>query len=731
MPMMSAYSRTKYTVFCVVFTAAAALALFTGVPTLIKGIFSLMYAVGNGALIGKKILPEERFGWRMFFGTMVFVSALTVIGAVTYLLFRLDTMTVRLLLLIVPFAGVFLPRSTAPDDAVFSKPEIAPEQDDRSLAKKVAGMLLGATYVAVIGYGITLLMTATTELTLRSPWDVVPRMFFIIVFLAALGIFTLTYTGISRGLSAIIPAAFLTMLGTLVAVIVYDVGFGFDPFIHQAAESTIFTEGVITPKPFYYLGQYALVTFIARLIGGHVVLIDKFLVPIFASTIVPVAYWSLKRSFGWKPRIALAAALGTLMIPLSSFIMTTPQGLANILMLLTAFLALPAVTRQAFPRTVLLLFGITAATIHPLAGIPLLLFVGIILFLTTYGRLQGSHEIGRKMILAEIILIGSIALPGIFLLNSLISSSAGVRFDTETISSPSAVIEQLVTDDGIESRQFKAVFDLVYFWRTHRTATILLLALVAVFLLRRNRKVATIYAVSFIVFAANYVLLKTLITFPFLIEYEQSSYADRILELAVFLASPLAIYTFGRALRRIDASYPALKIGVAVMVATLITSSVYLAYPRRDSYESSRGWSTSAADVEAVRLISADASGADFVTLANQSVSAAAIREFGFRSYFPSQDGSRPGELFYYPIPTGDALYDVFLDMNEKLGDPDVARDAMRLTGVETVYYVVNHYWWNAQAIIISAQRTADEWWNINDKVSIFKYTKRILTATR
>lgn len=728
---MSAYSRTKYTVFCAVFTVAAVLALFTGFPTLIKGIFSLIYAFGNGALIGKKMLPEERFGWRVFFGTMVFVSALTTIGAVTYFLFRLDTMTVRLLLLIVPFAGILLPRSTPPSDAVFRRPETAKEQDDRSPAKKFAGILLGVTYVALIGYGITLLMTAVTELTIRSPWDVVPQMFFIIVFLASLGIFTLTYSGISQGLSAIIPAAFLTMLGTLVAVIVYGIGFGFDPFIHQATESIIFTEGVITPKPFYYLGQYALVTFIAKLIGGHVVLIDKFLVPILASTIVPVAYWSLTRSFGWRPRIALAAAIGTLMLPLSSFIMTTPQGLANILMLLTAFLALPAVTRQAFPRTALLLFGVTAATIHPLAGIPLLLFVGIILFLTTYGRLQGTHEIGRKLILAEIILIGSIALPGIFLLNSLISSSAGIQFDTETIRSPSAVIEQLVTDDGIESRQFKAVFDLVYFWRTYRTATILLLALVAVFLLRRNRKVATIYAVSFIVFTANYVLLKTLVKFPFLIEYERSNYADRILELAVFLASPLAIYAFGRALRRIDTSYPALKIGVAVMVATLITSSVYLAYPRRDSYESSRGWSTSAADIKAVRLISEDASGVDFVALANQSVSAAAIREFGFRSYFLSQDGSKPGELFYYPIPTGDALYAVFIDMNEELGDPDVARDAMRLTGVDTVYYVVNHYWWNAQAIVVSAQRTADEWWNIDDKVYIFRYTERNLATTR
>lgn len=727
--MMSAYSRTKYTVFCAVFTGAAALALFTGAPTLIKGIFALTYAMGNGMLVGKKILPNERFGWRVFFGTLTFIAALTVIGAVTYLLFRLDTTVVRLLLLIFPFIGIFLPKSTPPDETVFSKTVIAPQDDGRPVTRRILGMLLGTVYIIIIGYGITLLMEAATELTIRSPWDVVPRMFFIIVFLAALGIFTLAYSGVSRGLSAIIPAAFLTMLGTLVAVIVYDVGFGFDPFIHQATESTIFIEGIVTPKPFYYLGQYALVTFIAKLIGGHVVLIDKLLVPIFASTIIPVAYWSLSRSFGWKPRIALAAALGTLMIPLSSFIMTTPQGLANILMLLTAFLALPAVTKRSFPRTVLLLFGITAAVIHPLAGIPLLLFVGIIIFLTTYGRLQGAHEVGRKMILAEIIIIGSIALPGIFLLNSLISSSAGVQLDTESISSATAVIGQLVTDDGIESRQFKAVFDLVYFWRTQRTAMILLLALIAVFLLRRNRKVATIYAVSFIVFTANYVLLKTLITFPFLIEYEQSNYADRILELSVFLASPLAIYAFGRTLRRIDASYPALKIGVALMVATLVTSSVYLAYPRRDSYESSRGWSTSMADVEAVRLISEDASGADFVTLANQSVSAAAIREFGFRSYFPSQDESTPGELFYYPIPTGDALYGVFLDMNEALGDPNVARDAMRLTGVDTVYYVVNHYWWNAQAIIISAGRTADEWWNIDDKIYIFKYIKPILAT--
>jgi hypothetical protein len=110
------------------------------------------------------------------------------------------------------------------------------------------------------------------------------------------------------------------------------------------------------------------------------------------------------------------------------------------------------------------------------------------------------------------------------------------------------------------------------------------------------------------------------------------------------------------------------------------------------------------------------------VVLANQAISAAAVREFGFRQYFQSQDADRPGEHFYYPIPTGQPLYQDFLAMNELDGARGQAEKTMRFADVDTVYYVVTNYWWQAQGKIVNAKREADTWWALDDQVWVFKY---------
>ena len=52
------------------------------------------------------------------------------------------------------------------------------------------------------------------------------------------------------------------------------------------------------------------------------------------------------------------------------------------------------------------------------------------------------------------------------------------------------------------------------------------------------------------------------------------------------------------------------------------------------------------------------------------------------------------------------------------------AKDAMDVVGVNTLYYVVNRYWYGAQKITISAKKEADTWWSIDDQDYVFKYTR-------
>ena len=118
--------------------------------------------------------------------------------------------------------------------------------------------------------------------------------------------------------------------------------------------------------------------------------------------------------------------------------------------------------------------------------------------------------------------------------------------------------------------------------------------------------------------------------------------------------------------------------------------------------------------MKAVYLIDQMGHEDNYLVLANQSVSAAAIWSFGFKRYY--------GDTFYYPIPTGGELYDYFLTMND-LPDRDTAEAAMSLVEAEKLYYVVNDYWWQAPRIIETAKRTANSWISVDQgQVYIFEY---------
>jgi len=158
----------------------------------------------------------------------------------------------------------------------------------------------------------------------------------------------------------------------------------------------------------------------------------------------------------------------------------------------------------------------------------------------------------------------------------------------------------------------------------------------------------------------------------------------------------------------------------------LLSCSLYFSYPRYDDYYNSRSFSTSQADVDAVNWINQDAGNTDFIVLANQQVSAAALREFGFQKYYkiPSPyQGEGESEVFYYPIPTGEKLYQYYLNMVDKNADKKTALQAADLVGADTVYFVINNYWFGFEKILAEARLGADKTQSIdNGKIFVFKY---------
>jgi hypothetical protein len=153
------------------------------------------------------------------------------------------------------------------------------------------------------------------------------------------------------------------------------------------------------------------------------------------------------------------------------------------------------------------------------------------------------------------------------------------------------------------------------------------------------------------------------------------------------------------------------------LLVALAASGFYLAYPRRDAYETSRGFNVGNADINAVQLIEQWAGAEPYIVLANQSVSAAAIQELGFRYY----DG-----LFFYPIPTGEKLYEKFLLMNES-PSRETASQASALfkeEKIKIVFFVVNNYWYRAARIMETAKTNADSWKTVGElgQVVVFRY---------
>ena len=153
-----------------------------------------------------------------------------------------------------------------------------------------------------------------------------------------------------------------------------------------------------------------------------------------------------------------------------------------------------------------------------------------------------------------------------------------------------------------------------------------------------------------------------------------------------------------------------------VLIAFFVTASHYFSYPRFDNYFNSHGFSTSPSDIKAVRIIDEMGGDNNYIVLANQQVSAAALSEFGFKKYYKN-------DIFYYPIPTASPLYQYYLKMAYEKPDKKTALAAADSVGADKVFFVINKYWTKFPKIADEAKEEADEWKEVdNGQVFIFTY---------
>jgi len=672
-------------------------------PNPLFGLVLLMLCIGFfGLIIGSRILIKYQRIEQILWGSLIAWAIIGIFLTVCYYFWELSPIAMWLSWLPLAILGfIFVPVPMYIDQFT----------GKNTLATKIMLSVLFVGLGVIFYFAFLSLWQSGTLEAIRSPWILVPKIFFTLCFVLCLGAMAwLINTRSQKGSWLILGA--ITFLFLSVALFVYKIGYGFDPFIHQATERYLAEHGTITPKPFYYIGQYSWITFCHFFSHLGINLLDKILLPAMAAAFLPAAIFTgLSQGFSIRNRFAKLGALLFLAIPFGSMIVTTPQGLANLFALIIIFLSLSYLKNQTPPLYFLMILGAICLAIHPLSGIPIAIYLLILLILKIKNR------VAKITLVSITAVLGAFSLPLIFIINSLISGTS-VSVTTAILQSPGVLINKLKLPELYVNSHFSSIIDFVYIYGRNLIWLIPIVALITlIFRAQKITKLFWIPAMMFLVLIVNYFFLQNTVEFSFLISYEQGAYADRVLSLGQFFLYPFFILGILWWVEKTWHAAWSWRIMLTLFLSGIIISSLYLSYPRHDALEISKGINVAASDIAAVQWVERDAPDDDFIVLANQTVSAAALHEYGFKKYFDDK--------FYYPIPTGGELYDYYLKMSYESPSSLTMKEAMDLVGVKYGYFILNDYWWNAEKVIEDAKLQTDTWHEIDEgKIYIFKYTK-------
>jgi len=569
---------------------------------------------------------------------------------------------------------------------------------------KIGHWILIISYLLISLAALYTLWQSRSGEALVSPWAVIPNYFFILYALAtAILLFLIIKAQNNKTLYSLnlILISLHYLFSFIIAVIIYKIGYGYDPFIHQATMELIDKQGAVEPKPFYYLGQYGLLVIIHKITGLSLVILDKLLVPIMAALFLPLALNDFINKYFSKNKYRQLLFLIALVIPFSFFILSTPQNLAFLFLLL-------AVLYGATNYRLTLVLALAACLIHPLAGVPALV-LSLLLIIN-----HNQFRINKSLIKIGYLVLFILAFLGLPLAFYLSGQSQLVW----NLNSYSSFLISLAPTLSLPYKE-TWLLNLAYFYGQNLQLIITLLILAGAYLTyRRHRQDFKLTAPLSVALAVlgSYFLVSQL-SFN-LIAYEQNDFARRLIMLVVILSFPAILLTLGNLTGRIFEQNKFYKISWLIILTTLITASLYFSYPRQDHYYNSKAYAVSTSDQEAVNWIENQTKN-PYIVLSNQQTGAMALRSFGFDRYYHN--------LYFYPIPTSGPLYQYFLDMVYVQANRETMNKAMDLAQVNEAYFVLPKYWWAFNKILAEAKLSADSWQKIDGgQIYIFKYIRSL-----
>lgn len=632
-------------------------------------ILGIVLFTALGHRIGRFLFPSESKGTATLIGAMVAIALFSILGACTYYILPVTQWSFGILAILIAI-GIFVlvPKTKQKTEKQIELP---------------SGIAITGAIIALLANGAwwSVLLTHPITDAVRTPWLVISPVTIIAPAIALLAS-TIVFRA-SKTLGTILFATtFFSMLSS--AAILFPLGYGFDPFLHRATILHIAQYGTITPKPLYYIGEYALELF-AYLLGNIPLLpLDALLIPVLATLTFTIA---LRR---------LPHATALLLLPLGAFITTTPQSLGYLFALLTVLTteSKPESWRAYIAPSI---FAIAALFAHPIAGVPACFFILFLLI---------QHQ-KLRFILAT---ASAAALPALFIVQAKLNH-AQIGFSWNTLWR----LDQLPLTHFFSS-QGNAWLDALYLITGNLSTLAIIFAIIGVITTRKNRTTSerngTIVAGTLVL---SFIFVSLGIDFTYLISYERQDFALRFLTLATIFALPI----IDRGIEKIAISLEQknLQIITSFAIFALGCAATYNMFPHHDGYQRSAAFNVSQADINSVYAIhTKESEDADYIVLSNQTTAAAALQEFGFRKYYHT-------DMFYYPIPTGGVLYQYYLSMVNEAPLATTMQKAMNTAGVSRAYFVVNDYWWKSDAIIEQTKQQTDDWFAVDEgKVTIFVF---------
>lgn len=554
---------------------------------------------------------------------------------------------------------------------------------------------LSISYLILFILSIFILFSNSSSSPLISPWEVLNNWFFIIYTLTTLSLIIIISKKKIDDRLKLFYISLHYFLSFSIAAIIYKIAYGFDPLIHQSSMEFINDFGFIKPKTPYYIGEYSLIIFLHKISALSIQIINKFLVPVISAIFIPrEIYYYLKQKFPNHQKNNFLSLIILLTLSFSPFIMTTPQSLSYVFLIITIFSALGR-KNILWP----IIFALSTTAIHPLSGIPALIFV-------TYIVLKDHSNVNKKVFNTAFFIVSSLSLPLVF----LFSAHNHLRWNTL-----SNIFNPLFSNLNIPGQE-NFVLNFIYLFNNNIPLIILILIIISIIIYYKNhifKYPAGLLMISSLSFSY---LISANIKFGDLITYEQNSYPQRILKLIVIFSLPYIVILFNIIIQRILKHKKELQIICLVITLLILSTSLYISYPRRDKYYNTKGYSVSQDDLDAVRWIDNN-SHDNYIVLANQQLGVAALKELGFKHYYSTKQGL----IYFYSIPTGGPLYKYYLDMVYKSPSNRIARRAMDLTKTKTLYLVVSKYWFQSDRIIGEAKLVANSFKQIKNDY-IFKY---------